>query len=215
MGWYSEPVPQSSRPVPIIAEIRHPASHKMSIDVTKIGMLALVKIALAKLKALGFIKAMLLVVFKLKLLIIAVIIKSLLLMKFMKVALIPLLLPALLTLLSPLMFPFFFSRFSRLFSLINQPVLVPNTTPSVGNGETTNRRSSLDLVDVMDPSLASFRLIMQSEKCVARIACRMAGAKKPSLSFVWMNWWGFWFLSSETILLTRNYNINNVNGPFK
>lgn len=197
LGWYNEPISQPSRPVPIIAEIRHP-SHKMSVDLTKIGVVAMIKIAIAKLKALGFIKAMLLVLFKLKLLILIIAVKSLALAKFLKVAMI---VPALFSFLT---FPMFLTRLSRLHSLLNQPVLVPNNfgtgstgsaaggttggaTGTEGEGEAT-RRSRLDPSEVPDPGVAVFRHILRSEKCVERISCRMAGAKKPSLSFVWMNW---------------------------
>lgn len=205
MGWFSEPIAQSSRPVPIIAEIRHPSSqYKMSMDMSKIGMLALLKIAVAKLKALGFIKAMLLVLFKLKLLLLVLAIKSLLLVKFVKLTL------ALPALLSLLMFPMMFSRLSRLNSLLNSPVLVPTGFPdntpgnrpggNGGNGgggggngggggdDDGKRRSSLDPLDALDPSMTYFRRLARTEKCVERVSCRMAGAPQPSLPFIWLNW---------------------------
>lgn len=202
MEWYSEPIAQSSRPVPIIAEIRHPSKHKMSIDVTKIGMLALIKIALAKLKALGFIKAMLLMLFKLKLLILVLAIKALMLMKMVKMTLF---LPALMSIFT---FPMVFSRLSRLHSLLNQPVLVPNnfgTSSNNGGGSPANnsggggedeeenekakRRSRLDTLRASGPAtMAGFRQIIRSEKCVERVSCRMAGARQPSLPLIWLNW---------------------------
>lgn len=200
MDWYSEPIPQSSRPVPIIAEIRHPSKHKMSIDVTKIGLLALIKIAMAKLKALGFIKAMLLMLFKLKLLILVLAIKALMLMKMVKMTLF---LPALLSIFT---FPMILSRLTNMHSLLNQPVLVPNGfgqnqgNPSGGgNGpgsdsddgddpESLKRRSRLDQLEVMGTIPTSFRQIMRSEKCVERVSCRMAGAERPSVLLIWLNW---------------------------
>lgn len=202
-GWYSEPVAQSSRPVPIIAEIRQPsASHKMSIDIHKIGLLALIKIAAAKLKALGFIKAMLLVLFKIKLLILIITVKMLAVAKAFKLAV---LLPVLFSLLS---MPLFFSRLFKLNSLLDQPVLVPNnfgTGTGTGTGGTTNgggpngggdedevkvnRRSSLDPIHGWsDPGMSYFRHVIKSEKCIERISCRMAGADKPSSSLIWLNW---------------------------
>lgn len=200
MDWYSEPIQQSSRPVPIIAEIRHPSKHKMSIDVTKIGLLALIKIAMAKLKALGFIKAMLLMLFKLKLLILVLAIKALMLMKMVKMTLF---LPALLSIFT---FPMILSRLKNMHSLLNQPVLVPNGfgqnqgNPSGGgNGpgsdsddgddpESLKRRSRLDQLEVMGTIPTSFRQIMRSEKCVERVSCRMAGAERPSVLLIWLNW---------------------------
>lgn len=199
MGWYNEPMSQPSRPVPIIAEIRHPnnyPSSKMSVDLTKIGMVALVKIAIAKLKALGFIKAMLLVLFKIKLLVLIIAVKSLMLAKFLKATMI---LPALFSFLT---FPMFLTRLSRLYSLLNQPVLVPNSFGTGTSGLSTGgssatqtppdtdatRRSRLDPSEVPDPGMSVFRHIVRSEKCVERISCRMAGAENPSLTFVGMNW---------------------------
>jgi len=196
MEWYGEPIPQSSRPVPIIAEIRHPSKHKMSIDVTKIGLFALVKIAMAKLKALGFIKALLFMLFKLKLLILVLAIKALMLMKMVKMTLF---VPALLSIFT---WPMILSRLWNMNSMLNQPVLVPNNfgnmspaTPAAPNNPDTDvdpddgkRRSRLDNFQVAGNGMASFRQIMRSEKCVERVSCRMAGAEKPSLTLIWLNW---------------------------
>lgn len=192
MGWYSEPVAQASRPVPIIAEIRQPsASHKMSVDMHKIGMLALLKLAAAKLKALGFIKAMLLMLFKLKLLLLIFKVKLLAIAKALKLAM---LLPAVLSLAA---LPMLLSRLFRLNSLLDQPVLVPNNfNPNAnannGNGgnddNNVNRRSSLDATEVLEPGMTNFRRLIKSEKCLERVSCRMAGARQPSVAFIWLNW---------------------------
>ncbi|VVC34768.1 Hypothetical protein CINCED_3A017209 [Cinara cedri] len=212
MGWYNEPIAQASRPLPIIAEIRHPSSsgsssssNKMSIDMTKIGMLALMKIAIAKLKALGFIKAMLLVMFKVKLLILLVAMKFLMIAKFTKLTMI---LPALMSFFT---IPMLFSRLSRLHSLINQPVLVPNNfgsgsssnvpatmtgsvTPSTSeestetDSESRRRMSRTESPEPLVPRMTNIGQIIRSEKCLERVSCRMAGAKKPSLALIWLNW---------------------------
>jgi len=196
MEWYGEPIPQASHPVPIIAEIRHPSKHKMSIDVTKIGLFALVKIAMAKLKALGFIKAFLLMLFKLKLLILVLAIKTLMLMKILKMTLF---LPALLSIFT---LPMILSRLINMNNMLNQPVLVPNNLGgNAGNNQGQNpddtddsddgsggKRSRLDNFRRMGTGLASFRQIMRSEKCVERVSCLMAGAERPSLTLIWLNW---------------------------
>jgi len=190
VGWFSEPIGQSSRPMPIIAEIRHPSNQKMSVDLTKIGIVALIKIAIAKLKALGFIKAMLLVVFKLKLIIIMSIIKFLMLVKFLKLTLI---LPILLTI------PTFLLRLFRLNSLLNPSVLVPNNLPQNNGMDTDNdgvddttvrkRRttpfSSFTPLEILNPEMKE---VIRSEKCLERASCRMAGAKRPSLTLIGLNW---------------------------
>lgn len=199
MEWYGEQIPQSSRPVPIIAEIRHPSKHKMSIDVTKIGLFALVKIAMAKLKALGFIKALLFMLFKLKLLILVLTIKALMFMKMVKMTLF---LPALLSIFT---WPILLSRLWNMHHLSNQAVLVPNNfgmnpsnnQPGGANGNDGDNgddnienkmRSRLDNSQVMETGMASFRQIMRTEKCMERVSCRMAGAKHPSLALIWINW---------------------------
>lgn len=205
VGWYNEPIVQASRPLPIIAEIRQPSSshsgygHKMSIDITKIGMLALIKIALAKLKALGFVKGMLLLLFKLKLFLLLIAMKFLMIAKFTKLAL---LLPALLSFFTV---PMMFSRLSRLHSLLNQPVLVPNNfgnTNTQSNNTAANptaeesessRTSRVEPPEVSVPKMTRLGQIIRSEKCLQRVSCRIAGAKKPSLALIWLNWWAFLF----------------------
>lgn len=193
MDWYGEPISQASRPVPIIAEIRHPSKQKMSIDVTKIGLFALVKIAMAKLKALGFIKAFLLMLFKLKLLILVLVIKVLMLMKMVKMTLF---LPALLSIFT---FPLILTRLMNMGNLLNQPVLVPNglggtggnqgqNTDNTDDGDDGNMRGRLDNVRKMGTGFATFRHIMRSEKCMERVSCLMAGAERPSLTLIWLNW---------------------------
>lgn len=196
MDWYGEPIPQASRPVPIIAEIRHPSKQKMSIDVTKIGLFALVKIAMAKLKALGFIKAFLLMLFKLKLLILVLVIKALMLMKMVKMTLF---LPALLSIFT---WPLILSRLMNMGNLLSQPVLVPNNfgnnggnnqgpsqaTDNPDDSDDGDTRSRLNNVQTMGTGFATFRHIMRSEKCVERVSCVMAGAERPSLTLIWLNW---------------------------
>ncbi|XP_050442508.1 uncharacterized protein LOC126846764 [Adelges cooleyi] len=190
-GWYSEPVSQHARPVPIIAEIRHPSS-KMGFDMGKIGMLAMIKIGLAKLKALGFVKALLLLLLKLKFFLVLLLFKFLMLLKMMKLLKL-LLLPFLLSLALPLLLPLLltiFPRLMRLLFLLSQPALVPNTnTNTTPNPNETlqKRRSHLDPIELLDPNLAQIRNIVQSEKCIQRIACRLAGTQS-SFTSIWTNW---------------------------
>lgn len=188
VGWFSEPLSQPPRAVPIIAEIRHPENQKMSVDLSKIGILALIKIALAKLKALGFIKAKLLILFKLKLLVLIMVVKFLMLVKFFKISLI---LPLL---LSMYMIPLMLLRLSRLNTLLQQPVLVPNNNmvSSTGSGEDSNEEARIrhkarfNPLDLLDDT--GMREVIQSENCVERVSCRMAGADRPSLKLIGLNW---------------------------
>ncbi|VVC34767.1 Hypothetical protein CINCED_3A020327 [Cinara cedri] len=196
-GLYNENIAQASRPLPIIAEIRHPSTssnNKMSVDMTKIGMLAMVKIAMAKFKALGFIKALLLVVFKLKLLIILVFLKFLMISKFTKLTM---LLPALVSFFT---MPMFFSRLSRLYALLNDQTsgsaysntgdLYPTSNTDLqGLTDASRKRTSqLDPLEVLVPGMTNFGQIIRSEKCLERVSCQLAGAKKPNLALIWLNW---------------------------
>jgi len=57
-----------------------------------------------------------------------------------------------------------------------------------GGDDGKRMRKRLDNFQVMETGMASFRQIMRSEKCMERVSCRMAGAKNPSLTLIWMNW---------------------------
>lgn len=211
----------------------HSKNYNKDIDWQKIGTLALFKLGLAKLKAFGFLKVMFLLVFKLKLFLIAIFFKFLMLlklMKFFKIFMFPLLtlpvLPLLASLLSPMILSSIFSLPSQFLSLFMRPtqsssssgssgsVTIPTPTisggvggsvglPSIPTGNPSSATSSthgakfddytlnrrrIESLDVLDPSLAVFRSILDSEKCLERIACRMATAEKAGVMPFWINW---------------------------
>lgn len=193
-NWFNEPTAPSWHP--------SSSSHKMSIDVTKIGMLAMMKIVFAKLKALGSIKAMLLVLFKFKLLIFLVVMKFLMIAKFTKFVMF---LPSIISLFT---MPVLFSRLFRLNSLLNQQNLGSTTLDngssgigmitdiinpmSITNGNNgilpANSRIRMSRLDPSEANMINNGQVIHSENCLERISCRMAGAKKPNLALVWLNW---------------------------
>lgn len=50
-----------------------------------------------------------------------------------------------------------------------------------------NHRSS-ESMEIFDPTLAIFQKVLDSEKCVERIACRIAAAEKAGIMPYWINW---------------------------
>jgi len=191
------------------------------IDWHKIGILALVKIGLAKLKAFGFLKILFLLVFKLKMFLIAMFFKFLLiakLMKLFKLIMIPLvlltLLPLILSLFSaPMAISGILSIPRRIIEFLTEPVYTPATSasklytdptalPSTAVAKNGGLPSSLnkpedppvhdkrrlEMFELFDPALTVFKKVLDSEKCVERIACRMAVVEKAGILPVWINW---------------------------
>jgi len=46
----------------------------------------------------------------------------------------------------------------------------------------------LEMLELFDPALMVFQKVLDSEKCVERIACRMAVVEKAGILPVWINW---------------------------
>lgn len=194
------------------------------IDWQKVGVLAFFKIGLAKLKAFGFLKILFLLVFKLKMFLIAMFFKFLLilkLMKFFKLLMVPLILlsltPILSTVASPMLIGGLLSIPSRIIEFLTGPVYVPassaatkfsNPDPTILPSTTSVAKSAgsstptlfkfddwkmldrrrLDMLELMDPSMNLFRKMLDTEKCVERIACRMVVVEKAGIVPTWINW---------------------------
>lgn len=187
-GWYGDPPTQSSRPATVVAEVRQPG-HKMSIDVHKLTLLAMVKIALAKLKVLTVIKFLAFLWVKLKLL---VVLKGFLFAKFaimgklLRLFLLPFL-PNLLTWLrnaammqlNPTMTPPAMSEMaSTAIQLRNDSVADPALRRSTAGLDTLGAAGNL----------LQFVAFVQSAKCAERTACRVSGTRPPSLQSTMANW---------------------------
>lgn len=194
------------------------------IDWNKVGVLAFFKIGLAKLKAFGFLKILFLLVFKLKMFLIAMFFKFLLilkLMKFFKLLLVPLILlsltPILSAIASPMLVGGLLSIPSRIIEFLTGPVYVPastaatkysatdptilpstasiaktadSLTPTLFKFDDLNvlDRRRLNMLELVDPSMNLFRKMLDTEKCVERIACRMAVVEKAGIFPAWINW---------------------------
>lgn len=190
VGWYSNPPTQSSRPATVVAEVRQPG-HKMSIDVHKLTLLAMVKIGLAKLKVLTVIKFLAFLWVKLKLLVVLkgfLFAKFAILSKLLRLFLLPFL-PNLLTWL----------RNAAMMQL--NPGMTPPSAPiseitstaiqlrndSVADSVLRRSTTGLDTLGAAGNFL-QFVAYVQSAKCVERTACRVSGTTPPSLQSMLANW---------------------------
>ncbi|VVC34766.1 Hypothetical protein CINCED_3A025774 [Cinara cedri] len=197
------------------------------IDWQKLGILALFKVGMAKLKAFSFLKILFLLVFKLKLFLIAMFFKFLLvlkLMKFFKLLMIPLVLMAVLPIMSSLASPMLVGGLlsipSRIIDYLTGPVYAPASAtaatkyssadptilPSItsakssssGSPSSTNLQKRVDIgledrrrletLELSDPTFNIFQKVLDSEKCLERIACRMAVVEKAGILPAWVNW---------------------------
>lgn len=211
-----------------------PIHHKENtVDWKKISILAFIKLALAKLQAIGFLKILFLLGFKFMLYVKAIIFKFIFLMKkmkFFKILGLPLFvikfLPTFIQLLSMM---------GQLFDIGRRPAynipgfpesntlptnvlggLLPNRPGTTGTGIVTgnsgtgltggtisnrparissssSRLDDLNLINrqyyqLVDPTIDIFQKVLDSEKCVERIACRIAAAKKAGILPFWINW---------------------------
>jgi len=190
VGWYSDPPTQSSRPATVVAEVRNPG-HKMSIDVHKLTLLAMVKIGLAKLKVLTVIKFLAFLWVKLKLLVVLkgfLFAKFAILSKLLRLFLLPFL-PNLLTWL----------RNAAMMQM--NPTMTPPPPPmsemastaiqlrndSVADSVLRRSTTGLDTLGAAG-NLLQFVAYVQSAKCVERTACRVSGITPPSPQSMLANW---------------------------
>ncbi|XP_025198295.1 uncharacterized protein LOC112596724 [Melanaphis sacchari] len=190
VSWFSDPPTQSSRPAPIVAEIRQP-SNKMSIDAHKLTLMAIAKIALAKLKVLTAIKFLIFLWVKLKLLVILkgfIFAKLTVIGKFLKIFLLPFL-------------PYLISWLRNIIMMNMNPSMnmpMPNLNNMLSNAiqsrndsvpDPALRRSTADL-DTLNVAgnLLRFVAFVQSSKCVERTACRISSTRPLSLQTTLANW---------------------------
>lgn len=172
--------------VPILTQIHH----SPKFDMKKIGILALVKIGLAKLKAFGILKLIFILLFKLKLFLLAMFIKFVLFMKLLKVLkslLIPLILlavfiPLLLALLAlpillaPLLYPLI-----SMLPIIPAINIRPKSRIHFLKDQENENETKDTLTSVMDQ-------LLSSTQCIERIACEMATKKEAKFFFPFVNW---------------------------
>lgn len=221
----------------------------------RIGIMALIKLGLVKMKVIGFIKILYFFLFKLKFVLIILFLKFFSLLKFIKLSSLPLLflpLTAIIFLMAMKTLPVYTSlildinNIPSIFSAPNTPiptydeevinspdetikfteeiVSTPGEITYVPSGQTqtlivppdetdtvvipsgqTQFISGPDIppdvidafnnfglryepLEIMDPTLDLFQKELNSEKCVERIACKIAATGKTGIIPLWINW---------------------------
>ncbi|XP_065215089.1 uncharacterized protein LOC135841817 [Planococcus citri] len=171
----------------------HHTPHTPKFDMKKIGILALVKIGLAKLKAFGILKLIFLLLLKLKLFLLAMFIKFVLFLKLLKVLkslLVPLIVLAALIplLLALLALPILLAGLApALYSLITMLPIIPifNIRPPKARVQ-LNKDQETDSSDTIS---TVFDQLLSSTQCVEKIACQLATKKEATLFFPFVNWY--------------------------
>lgn len=79
--------------------------------------------------------------------------------------------------------------------LYTDPTALPGTAVGKKGGLLNKPEDSpvhdkrrLEMLELFDPALTVFQKVLDSEKCVERIACRMAVVEKAGILPVWINW---------------------------
>lgn len=190
VSWYTEPLSgHSSRPAVVKAEVQNPG-HKMTVDTSKLGLLAAIKLVLIKLKALMVIKFLLslavklktLLLFKLKMFAKFFIFSKLL--KFTILPLMPSLLPLFRRLLSPVM-----PTAPPMDMMMNMDMggnRFRNDTVESAHRQITAGSSGDEPIEATN--LIQFATTMYSTKCVEKMACIAAAGKPPNLQSILTNW---------------------------
>lgn len=154
-------------------------------DITHLGLLAIFKLILLKIKAFGLFKLLLLIILKFPIIVFTLGFKFLIILKLIKLvklltlpALIPLIIIAILPLiiflpllLAPLLPLVLLPLLLPLLLMLPVPVLTPAT------GKRRRRRSSSDVAagrGVQDDVLHLVRRVLESEQCIERVACQLA-----------------------------------------
>lgn len=177
--------------VPIFSGHHH-MHHTPKFDMKKIGILALVKIGLAKLKAFGILKLIFILLLKLKLFLLAMFIKFVLFLKLLKVLkslLVPLIVLAALIplLLALLALPILLAGLApALYSLITMLPIIPifNFRPPKARVQLNKDQET----DASDTISTVFDQLLSSTQCVEKIACQLATKKEATLFFPFVNW---------------------------
>lgn len=193
VSWYTEPLSgHSSRPAAVKAEVQNPG-HKMTIDTSKLGLLAAIKLVLIKLKALMVVKFLLALAVKLKTLLLFTLktfAKFFIFSKLLKFAILPLmpsLLPLLRRLLSPVM-----PTPSPMDMMMNMDMggnrFRNDTVAVVESAHRQIAAGSSGDEPIEAANLVQFATTMYSTKCVEKMACTAAAGRPPSLQSILTNW---------------------------
>lgn len=182
--------------VPIVYHHHHDDDgHSSKLDLKHIGIVALVKIGLAKLKLFGILKLLFIILLKFKLLLLILFVKFVLFLKAikkLKALLIPfflllglLLLPLLLLPLL-LLVPVLLSLLRFLLPLL---LLLPIPTPvRIRGNKPDNRLLEYLKTQRADPIMDVMAQLLEAETCVERIACQLATRKDARLLYPIVKW---------------------------
>lgn len=170
--------------IPVITELHHTKHAQSKLDLKKLGILALVKIGLAKLKIFGLLKVLFFILLKFKLILMLIFVKFLLFLKALKLIkalLLPFLLLSLLPLLL-LLLPLLLYLALPLLGL-PVPVMVPSRYQHgrIGILDHISTQNTDILLEIMDQ-------LLNSERCVERIACQLATKKQAKLFYPVLSW---------------------------
>lgn len=170
--------------IPVITELHHKKHAKSKLDLKNLGILALVKIGLAKLKIFGLLKVLFFILLKFKLFLILIFVKFLLFLKALK-------------LIKALLLPFFLLSLLPLLLLL-LPLLLYLALPLLGLPvpvmvPTRYQHGRIGLLDHIstqntDILLEIMEQLMNSERCVERIACQLATKKQAKLFYPVLTW---------------------------
>lgn len=178
--------------VPIIYHHhREESSHLSKLNMKHIGIAALVKLGLVKLKIFAVLKLLFLILLKFKLLLLIMFVKFLLFLKaikYLKALLIPLLLLLGLLLLPLLLLPLLIPMFAVRYLL---PLLL--LLPLPGTSRMHQHKADSRLMAYLksqqsDPIMEIMVQLMEAETCVERIACQLATSKKSRLLYPIIRW---------------------------
>lgn len=200
------------------------------INWRRIGVMAVIKLGLVKLKAIGFINILLFLLFKIKMFMAVVFFKFLSLLKILKLfkfLIIPLMVIPFFPILASFIYPKnqvnpqvlptssnnlvnynirpvnSFEESGETEFISGETVIVPGSTTTITRPQIISNEVLPDSVfdtfkfldgqryessALLDPNLDIFQKELDSEKCVERIACKMAATGKTGIMPLWINW---------------------------
>lgn len=176
------------------------------LDISTLGMLALMKLGMLKMMKFGFINMILMMLFKMPMILGILGMKFMILMNLVKLAkllTLPLILPLILLLLIPILIPLFLLLIPLLLPLILAPLIplilipillplllllpVPVLAPVTGRRRRQLEDSRARSVD--EDVLYLVRRVLESEQCIERVACRLAANKQSKGFTAFVAWY--------------------------
>lgn len=170
---------------------REESSQLSKLSLKHIGIIALVKLGLTKLKIFAILKLLFFILLKFKLLLLIMFVKFLLFLKaikHLKALLIPLLLLLGLLLLPLLLLPLLLPLFAARYLLPLLMLLPLSGTNRKRQHKANSRLMEYFQVEPDDPVMEIMTQLIKAETCVERIACHLATRKESRLLYPIMKW---------------------------